>query len=413
MTHSIREATGAWGEAVLKRFRYTARDAQGALTKGVMDVDSAEEVYQRLKQENLYCLRLQVDDASRAQDSRHKMKLKDVALFCRQMSTMLAAGVTVVKALDLLYARSDNARNRASFLRLSEDIQKGLSFCEALREQGGFYPALLVNMVQAGERSGSLDAVMQKMSDHYEKEYRLVGKVRTSMAYPILLVVVTLAVMIGLFVFVLPRFFVMFEGAELPGITRAVMAISHFLINDWYILIVAAAALALLAALLRQVPRVRRELDRIKLYLPLMGRQLRTIYVARLTHAMSILYASGIPMIDAVEMSVSVLNNRYLTERFIQVVEDISRGEMLSTALEKTGLFDPMVPAMTSIGEESGRLEQMLVQLSSFYDSEAEAAVQRLVSLLEPVMLVVIALVVGVIVAAVILPIYSMYASVI
>lgn len=397
----------------MKTFRYTARDIKGTLSKGTMDVESADEVYQKLRDQGLYCISLETKQEKSVGTGNAHMKIKDVSLFCRQLSTMLSAGLMVVRALDILYSRTTNRRLRESYLQLYEDIQKGLSLYEALRGQGTFYPTLLLNMVRAGEMSGTLDSVMQKMSDHYEREYRLVSKMRASMAYPILLLCVTIAVMIGLFVFVLPNFFTMFEGASLPPLTKIVMGISHFLTYQWYIPIIVVFALVFLWMGIRNMRTVRLTADRMKLSLPLFGKQFRIIYVARFTHALSVLYSSGIQMIDAVEMAVSVLNNAFISERFGQVLEDISRGEMLSSSIEKTKLFDTLVTSMIFIGEESGSLDQMLTKLSSFYDNESETALQKMASLIEPVMLIFIAIVIGLVVAAVIVPVYGMYSTVI
>lgn len=396
----------------MKSYRYTARDRQGTLFKGSLEVESEEEVYQKLREKSLYCVSIERLEDRELRASRAKMKSREVAFLCRQLSIMLSAGLVVAKALDILYNRENNRKVKAAYLRLYEDIQKGFSLNEAMQEQGSFFPKLLIRMVQAGERSGTLDEVMLKMADHYEKEYRLIGKMRASMAYPVFLAVITFLVMIALFVFVLPNFFTMFEGADVPGITKAVMAVSNFLIYQWPSVLLAVLVLATLWLLIRDRRPVRLQIDQWKMRLPLFGKQLRTIYVARFTHALSILYSSGIPMIDSIEMGVAVLDNSYVTEKFDQVTVDVGKGEMLSSSIGKTGLFDTMVTSMIFIGEESGSLDQMLDKLSSFYDNESELAIQKITALLEPIMLVIIALMVGVIVAAVMLPIYNMYLSV-
>ena len=267
-------------------------------------------------------------------------------------------------------------------------------------------------MVQAGELSGSLDRVMERMAEHYEKENRILNKVRSSLVYPVLLVCVTLGVVIGLFVFVLPSFFTMFEGAEVPPITRGVMAVSGFLTNRWYLVVVAVLLLGLGWIFLSGMPRVRMWIDRLKIRIPVFGKLIMTVYVSRMTDALSILYSSGISMLDTVSIAVSVLGNSYIEGRFGQVIQDIEQGEMLSAAIEKTGLFDPMVTSVIYVGEQSGSLDRILEKLSAFYDDEAQTAMQRMVTLVEPLMMIVIAIIIGIVIAAVLLPIYSMYGTV-
>ena len=394
----------------MQSFKYVARDANGKIFRGVVLTESRDAAFRKLKDGGLYSLKLEEigEDAHRPQ----RVRLKEVAFFCRQMGTMLAAGVTVLKAIDILCSRADRPKTRKAYLRLYEDIQKGLSLTEAFKEQEGVFPPLLVNMVQAGELSGSLDRVMERMAEHYEKENRILNKVRSSLVYPVLLVCVTLGVVIGLFVFVLPSFFTMFEGAEVPPITRGVMAVSGFLTNRWYLVVVAVLLLGLGWIFLSGMPRVRMWIDRLKIRIPVFGKLIMTVYVSRMTDALSILYSSGISMLDTVSIAVSVLGNSYIEGRFGQVIQDIEQGEMLSAAIEKTGLFDPMVTSVIYVGEQSGSLDRILEKLSAFYDDEAQTAMQRMVTLVEPLMMIVIAIIIGIVIAAVLLPIYSMYGTV-
>lgn len=394
----------------MRSYKYAARDASGKISRGVLSAETREEAFKKLKDSGLYSLKLEETGTDTGRP--YRIKLKEVAFFCRQLSTMLSAGLTVLKSIDILYNRAAKPRVKTAYLKLYEDIQKGLSLTEAFREQEGVFPALLVSMVQAGEMSGSLDRVMERMAEHYEKENKLLNKVRGSMVYPIILICVTLAVMIGLFVFVLPSFFTMFEGAEVPGITRAVMAVSNLLINGWYLLLIGALLLALLCMYLSSIPKVRRWLDKLKITFPVFGKLMMTVYVSRLTNSLAILYSSGISMLDTVGIAVGVLGNTYISAKFTGVIQEIERGEMLSDAIGKTELFDPMVTSVIYVGEQSGSLDRILAKLSAFYDDEAQTAMQRMVTLMEPLMMIVIAIVIGIVIAAVLLPVYSMYGTV-
>lgn len=395
----------------MKTYKYIARDINGTQSRGVLQAENADEVYRKLKEQNLFCTRLDEQEQGR-DDTSPKISTKNIAFFCRQMNTMLSSGLTVVRALDILYNRADDKRCKDSFLRLYENIQKGLSLYEALKEQNGAYPALLVNMVRAGEASGTLDRMMSKMSDHYEREYRLNNQLKSSMIYPILLLGVTFVVMIGLFVLVLPKFFTMFEGAQLPLITQVVMAVSNFFIYQWYVGVIVVALVILLYRFGMMSPNFRRSIDQLKITMPLFGKLMKTICAARMTNALAVLYSSGVQMTEAVRISVAVLNNSYITERFSNVISEIEQGGMLSEAIDKTGIFDVMVTSMIYVGEESGSLDQMLLKLSDYYDQESETALQKIATLLEPCMLIIIAVLVGMVIAAVMLPTYSMYNTV-
>ena len=397
----------------MKSFHYVAQDAAGNVARGDMEANSLQEVGERLRGQDLYLISAQ-EISGLAGVGKGKLKLAALTVFCRQLSVMIASGMSMVRAIDILYNRAEKKAVKAIYLRLAEDIQKGLSLNEAMQEQGNTFPLLLINMIRAGEMSGSLDTVLVKMADHYDRELKLLSKVKSSMAYPVILLVVTFSVMLLLFVFILPNFFTMFDGvADLPAITRGIMAISNFLIERWYVVLLVLAAIVGVFAMSKQVEVIARFYDRLKLQIPVFGKLNKRVYMSRFASSMETLYSSGVSIVDAIETSVIILNNRYVTEAFTGVMEDIRRGEMFSTALEKVDLFDGMFTSMVYMGEESGSLDEVLGKMSAFYDNDAQAAISKMVALMEPAMMVFMALLIGTVVAAVFVPMYSMYSSII
>lgn len=299
--------------------------------------------------------------------------------------------------------------SKQSYMHLIEDIEKGETFFEAIRKQGNTYPPLLKSMVLAGEASGSMDTIMEKMALYYEKEASLKSKVSNAMIYPIILLIVTFGVVIVLFTFVLPQFFNMFEGQEVPKITAVFMGISHFLTDYWYLLLLGLFALVCVLKLLHQSNRTGTQMDRMTLSIPIFGKLIEKVIMGHFANAMSILYASGVTIVKALEISSGTVNNRYIVQKLVSVQEKVEKGVALSAAMQSEELFDKMFWSMVHIGEESGNLETMFFKLTEYLEQESEAAIQKMMSMIEPIILIVIACVVGCVIASVLLPIYSTY----
>jgi type IV pilus assembly protein PilC len=334
---------------------------------------------------------------------------KDLVQFCRQLVTMLNAGVTIVRALDILHLRMSKPKVRQRIRMLYESVQKGETLSEAMAEQGATLPPLLINMVRSGEAGKSLGGVMTRMSDHYEKEHRLSNKVRNSMIYPIVLCFLCIVVVSGLLTFVMPTLFQLFGDQDLPATTRLVVRVSDFMLEKWYVLLMALGAVYAVGYLLFKLPAVRYFFDRMKLKFPIVGKLNRTIYTARFARTMSSLYSSGITMIESVQIITEILGNAYLARQMEDVISDLKRGDTLSSAIAKTDAYDPMLFSMIYIGEESGSLDMILERTAAYFDDEADAAVTRLVSLLEPVMIIIMGFFIGFIILSVIQPIYGSY----
>ena len=277
----------------------------------------------------------------------------------------------------------------------------------------GSFPQFLISMVAAGESSGSLDQIMQRMSDHYAKENKMHNTIKSAMMYPIILVILCVAVVIGLFTFIMPTFAGLFTNEEdMPALTRVMMSISNFLRGYWYILIgfVLIAVFGIRYAM--KMPNVRLKWDRFIIKGPGFGALVVKIYTARFARTLSSLYSSGIPMVECLERSSAILNNSYIDEKFRTVVDEVKQGETLSASIQRTEIFESMFCSIIYVGEEAGALDDILAKTSDYYDEEADSAVQRLVGMLEPVMIIILGIMVGLIVASVLPALYDSFENI-
>lgn len=397
----------------MNEYKYLAVDKTGKKMGGTISASNVEDFMQRMNEKELFCLHYKEELAS-AQTYRtiYPLKIKEIIIFCRQCSTMLQAGINIVRMFEILSERSEKERQKMLYFNVYEQIQKGSTLSEAMRMQGKSFPVLLINMIEAGELSGSLEAIMVKMCQHYERENVLYNKVKSAMIYPIVLASVSLLVIVGVFTFVLPSLFSMFQGADdLPVITQIVMGISNILVNYWYVVLLGILLLILLFGFLVKMDSVKRSMDRMKLRLPIVGKLCKVLYTARFANAFFTLYSSGVAIIQAIETASNLIANTFYAEKFVTIMEDVSRGKGFGDALQSSGLFDNMFLSLIFTGEEAGTLDNIMKSTSEYYNEEAQVALGRIVSLIEPVMMVLLAIIIGGIVIAIILPIYEMYAS--
>ncbi|NPE21980.1 type II secretion system F family protein [Fusibacter sp. A1] len=343
-----------------------------------------------------------------------KVKAKDIAVFCKQLHIMLYAGMPLISALDVLESQSDNLTLKKAVKQMALDVQKGEILSSTMKKHTNAFPALLINMVESGELTGNLDSVLMRMSDHFTKENKIQTKIKGALVYPAILSVLAVVVVTFLLVFIMPTFVGMFEssGVPLPTPTLILMGISSALKTYWYLFIAGAAGLYYLGRAILKSKEGKRAVDKLKFKIPIVNSSVAKIATSRFTRTLSTLLASGIPIIQALESSASVTGNMVVIEGLAQVAEDIKKGEKLSSLLKKVGIFPPMVISMVGIGEESGALEEMLEKTADYFDEELEAAIQRLVTMIEPLMIVVMALIIGFIVISMMLPMFDMMQTV-
>ncbi|MDR0292964.1 MAG: type II secretion system F family protein [Oscillospiraceae bacterium] len=393
----------------MAKYRFTALDLGNRKVSATVDARDEDDFRKIMRGKSLVPLRYKELDEQR---TTYRLKASDVSDFCRQLASMLGSGITAVRALEIIKERDfKNVRLKHVYEKLHRDIQQGFTLSEAMTRQGRAFPELLVNMFASGEASGQLENVTEKMSVHYDKENRLNGKIKSAMTYPIILAVVTVVVVIAIFVFILPKFFAALEGMTLPTLTRVVVAISNFITERWYIIIIVAVSVVALVTYLLRVPKIRHQFDRLKLKLPVIGGLLKIIYTARFARTLSSLYSSGVSMIRALEISGTIVGNKYIEGQFGGVVKDVRNGELLSAAIRKVDGFDSKLSNTVLIGEEAGRLDTMLISTADAFEYESEMATGRLVQLMEPVMLIIMAGVIGTVMMAVMMPMMSMYST--
>lgn len=396
----------------MAEYNYTALDANGQSLSGVMEADSEEVCRKIIAQRGLYCLNVSpVSAASRSINiGSAKIKLKELAVFCRQFSAMLVSGIGIIKSLDVLHSQTENPRFKVIIKRVYESVQRGQSLSSSLNAQEGAFPDLMISMVEAGEASGSLDTVMEKISDHFEKSIKTQNKVRNAMMYPIILSVLTVVVVIILMIFVVPVFIDMFSssGAELPLPTRVLVAISNALTGYWYVFLGVGILIFIIFMSYIRNPEGRYNWDKLKTTAPKIGSLNVIVLSARFARTLATMMQSGIPLLKSLEITSNVLSNAYFERNVIDMVEDIRKGIAFSTAIKKIDIFPPMLVSMISIGEESGTLDEVLTKTANFYDEESDAAIAKMVGLLEPLMIVIMALIIGFIVVSIILPMYGM-----
>ncbi|MDR3308177.1 MAG: type II secretion system F family protein [Coriobacteriales bacterium] len=378
----------------------------GSKHHGTMEAVSVPQLSAFLTESGLFLV-----DQKVAQGTTQQKKLKTIELadFCRQLAAMLSSGITLIRAMTIIEQRDAKPHVKKVYETVIADLRRGSSLSEAMELQGRAFPPLLINMMRAGENSGGMDATALKMAVTFDKQHKLDGKMKSASVYPIILVFMILAVIIILFTFVLPQFAGLFGNMELPLPTQIMMNFSSFLINYWMFLLVGIiVGISGLIALFRR-PGPKLQLDRFKLKIPKIGKLLSTVYTARFARTLSSLYVSGIPMIQALTIARATVDNSYIEKQFDMVINNLGNGRTLSQALADVDGFEKKLNSTILIGEESGRLEQMLESVADQFDYDSEMATQQMVSMMEPIMIIVLAVVVAFVIISVLLPIFQMY----
>lgn len=389
-------------------YQYNAVTIDGQKKRGSMDVEDAQRLNEKLREQDLYLVDCKMN--AREKSGGRRLKPMELSDFCRQIGTMLSSGVVLIKAVKIIMERDMDPKIKAVYSKLYQSLKQGMALSEAMEEQGKVFPPMLVNMYKAGEASGTIDVTSMKMAEHYEKEQRLNSKIKSAMTYPMILGVITVAVVIILFVFVLPIFGSMFTD-NMPPLTKFMFGVSDFLKTKWYVLIVVVFLLVFGKKALFKNKTIQIASDKIKLKIPKIGKLLKVIYTARFARTLSSLYASGISLVEALNIAKSTIGNEYITDQFDVLVREVRQGLTVSEAIKKVDGFDGKLASTIKIGEETGKLDEMLNSTADSFDYESEQATGRMTALIEPVMLVVMAIVVGTVMISVMMPIYGMYNS--
>lgn len=396
-------------------FDYVAVDKDGKQVKGSMEGADAEQVKDMLKNEGMIPMQVKSQSMLNKEISFGTgIKPRDLSIMCKQFASILTAGVTIIQALDMISAQMENKVLKKALEDAKAAVEKGESLANGLRMNEKIFPAVLINMIAAGEASGSLEVAFGRMATQFEKDAKLKSMMSSAMIYPIAIVVVMIIVIIVMLLVVIPKFQEMFDSMdqELPAITKFVVAASHFLMERWYIFI--AVIVVLVVAIKVALATDAGELlaAKAQLALPLFGDLTVKSASANLTRTLSTLMAAGLSLVDAIDIVARTMSNRIIKEALFSAKEEVLQGMPLSAPLEATGIFPPMVFQMMKIGEETGNQEEMLDKVADFYEEEVEMATKNLATAMEPMIICVMAVLVGGILFAVMSPMLSMYSAV-
>ena len=381
-------------------YSYVATDVNGSTVKGKEYADDYMDLSEKLRQKNLFCTEY-TEIQEKTVDVKYKFKTKDLAFICRQLSSMLTAGISLVRSLHILYSQEENKKAKAALLEIYEDVQKGRSFSEAVQSRPGVFPLLFVSMVAAGEASGNLDVVMTRVADYYLNQNKVNNQIKGALTYPIVLMILLIGVFFGLFIFIMPMFRQL-AGDDIPPLSQAMFAISDFLIPYWWTIVLGAAVLAVVIYFLRKSPAFELKWSEFIVKMPKVGPLLLIVYTGRFARTMANLYSSGLQMVDCIEKSADTLNNQYIANLFHDsVVEDVKHGESLSNAIVKIGVFPGVFTSIIMVGEESGALDEILNKSADYYEDEASAAIAKLTGLMEPVMIIFLGVMIGMVLAGI------------
>lgn len=393
-------------------FNYKVVDRDGKNKKGTIEASNRDGAEKKLKADGYTIMSLTEQSSPLAGGFfKKKVKSKDLAVFCKQFSSVIRAGVTIISALELMGDQIENPTLRKAIMDAKTYVEKGGTLSDAMRINPSIFPPIMINMVAAGEMSGNLEVCLDRLTEHFEKDNALASKIKGAMTYPIVVFIVMIAVVIVVMVMVIPNFTSMFEemGTDLPLATRIMVALSNFIIHKWWLLIIIVAAIVVGVKAFKRSPVGEQLFANIGLKAPIFGNLNIKSACSRFARTMSTLMASGISMIDAVEQVAKMMDNKIIRDGLLDAKTQVAKGVPLSKPLKDMEMLPPMLSAMTKIGEETGDIEEMLSKVADYYDEEVEAATNALTAAMEPMIMVVLALIVGMIVAAVYGPIMSMY----
>ena len=388
-------------------FEYTARNAQGQETTGTMEAASRDEVVTNLRKNRMVLVRLR--EAKKTKRGA-RVPTRDIVIFTRQFATMINSGLPLVQALDILAQQTENKALSEVTKQVVYDVESGHTLADALSKHPRAFTALYVNMVAAGEAGGILDTILLRLAVFLEKNDAIVRKVKGAMIYPAVIFSVAGIAVVVLLVFVIPTFQSMFASVnmELPLPTKIVITMSELLQNFWWAMILGFGAAVFLIRRYYATEGGKLVIDRLMLNAPVLGDLLRKSAVSRFTRTLGTLISSGVAILDGLEITARTAGNRVIHDAVMASRGSIAGGETIASPLAKSGVFPPMVTSMIAVGEATGGLDEMLTKIADFYDDEVDAAVGALLSLMEPIMIVVLGVVVGGMIVAMYLPIFGM-----
>jgi type IV pilus assembly protein PilC len=392
-------------------FEYTVEDSSGARRKGTSEAENEDILRRRLTNQGLRVLEVKQTKAKKkASTSNVKIKLNELSIFCRQFSTMIDAGVSLVRCLSVLQEQTVNPKFKRMIADIQSEVEAGQSLSRALAKYPNTFSNLFIGLVNAGEVGGVLEESLQRLSTFLEKDQELRRKVKSAMTYPVIVMIVAVSIVIGLVTFILPKFMDLFKDlgvTEFPLPTTILMGFSNFLTQKWYFAVLGLVIFIVAFRAFVKTDVGRRSYDRFKLKAPVFGKLNHKIALARFARTLGTLLASGVPILSAMETVAGTVSNEIISEAILNARARIREGDRIGDPLQKSKLFPPMVVQMITIGEESGALDPMLAKVADFYEAEVDAALDSLTSAIEPVLIVFLGFAVGFIVISIFLPLVS------
>ncbi|MDD5291951.1 MAG: type II secretion system F family protein [Candidatus Omnitrophica bacterium] len=391
----------------MAQFKYDAKDPSGKSISGALEAANRESAVNILHQKSLTIISISEEKGREAK--KKKVKLDDLVIFSRQFSTMVDSGISVVQALSILAEQSENKVLSATTQAISKDIESGSNLCDALAKHPKIFSELYINMVKAGETSGKLDEILDRLATYLEKTNSLQRKIRSSLVYPTVVISLAMTITLVLLIKVVPVFKNIFDtlGGALPLPTQILIMISDTLRKNFIFAAIGACIFVFLLKKYFSTPRGRYQFDKRLIRLPVFGLLVRNVAIAKFTRTLATLVRSGVPILNALAIVGKTSGNKIIEENVTDACSSIKEGEPISGPLSRGGIFPPMVVRMVSVGEQTGQLEKMLNKIADFYEEQVDAAVSGFVSMIEPLVIAFLGIVIGGIVVALFLPIFK------
>ena len=397
----------------MANFKYKAINSEGQRIEGSQSADSESQVREMLLSNQYYPLSIEKENSKNKSSFSfdRKVKLKDIAVFCRQFYVMLDSGLSIGKTLNILIEQGEKPKLREALIGVNSDIKRGETLASSMGKRKDVFPKLLTSMIDAGERSGNLDIILKRMAEYYEKETKIRGKIKSAMIYPIVLGVVAIIAITFILTFVMPTFVQMFEenNVELPMSTKMVLGTSKMLGKYGVIFFLVLVIGIILLGKYLKGEEGQYKLSVINLKLPVIKKLTQKIVVSRFTRTMGIVSSSGMSLVTSLEIVASVVGNKIAEKELLKVKEKVLKGEGLGDSIMNIKIFPPMLASMVKVGEEAGSLDSILDKTADFYDDELEREIQTATALIEPVMIVIMGVIIGFLLISILTPMFKMY----
>ncbi|RKY38480.1 MAG: type II secretion system F family protein [Candidatus Omnitrophota bacterium] len=393
----------------MPKFSYTAKNLQAQTVSGVVEAENAEAVARELKKRNLAIISITEEKEKEFERKGGKIKVREMVVFSRQLSTLINAGISLVASLNILYSQFESEKMRRIIANIRSDIEAGTSLSSSFAKYSHIFPPIFSNMIKAGETSGSLDEILNRLAEYLERTENLKRKVKSALTYPVLVVVMAAVIVSFLMLKVVPAFKSIFEGlgGTLPLLTRVLIKTSDVGVQMFPFFLILGVLVFIGFIRFIHTENGRMAYDRFKLRLPLFGSIIKKITIGRVMSTLATLLKSGVDILEALEIASKVAGNKVVEEAVKQTKQGVRTGESIAEPMERTGEFAPFVVKMIAVGEQAGELEEMLTKISDYYEAEVNETLSSLTSMMEPVIIAFLGVTIGFIVVAMYLPIFK------